>query len=203
MPDSSARIQTDLADWELPTHNRHLQEVNGLQGALDGGGGAQGPEDTDKQLVVLEGHDAVPSDLEVSGSVPRVSWRAATDIRRLPTDERLLERLAEAAAPGAVPVLVASAEWVMIGDEFWDKPPSVPLLVTRDQLLVGRKAGRFAPRIETKAWWCKDLILRGVKPVAGAEQFTALEMEHWIDGRVAIVFGTRGECDVVAKLVER
>jgi hypothetical protein len=139
----------------------------------------------------------------ISDSLSRVSWRAATDIRRLPTDDRLFERLDQAAHPGSVPVLIASAAWVVIGsEEVWDRPPSVPVLVTRDQLLVGRKAGRFAPRIVTKSWWCKDLILRGVNPVAGAEQYSAVELEHWIDGRISLVFGTRGECDVVAKLVE-
>ncbi|HXW35729.1 MAG TPA: hypothetical protein VEJ87_14210 [Acidimicrobiales bacterium] len=140
---------------------------------------------------------------ETSYSLAGVSWRAATDIRRLPTDDRLFERLDETAVRNHQRLLVASAAWAVLGSRRWDRPPSVAVLVTSEQLLIAQKAQRFGTRSEMRAWWCKELAIRGVRPVRGAESYIAVDLEHWIDGLIALVFRTRAECDVVSKLLAR
>jgi hypothetical protein len=130
-----------------------------------------------------------------------VSWRAATDLRRLPTADWLLDEMDGHVPDGDVLRLVTAAAWLVVGGVRWEEPPSVPLLITAERLVVGHRRGRVGRRAEVRVWLCRDLTLRTVRPLRGDAAFTVVEFDHWTTGLVSIVFVSPAEAEVVTKLV--
>jgi hypothetical protein len=134
-------------------------------------------------------------------NVPPVSWRAATDLRRLPTTEWLLDQMDASLGPSDPALVVTAAAWMVAGTDRWDDPPSIPVIVTHQRLVTGRRRGRVGRRAEIRQWNIGDLTLRRQRPLHSDAAFTVLELDHWIEGTVGLVFVSPAEAGVVASLV--
>jgi hypothetical protein len=132
-----------------------------------------------------------------------MSWRTATDLRRGPVAEWVLDRMDDHVAPGEAPQIVTTAAWTVVDGVRWDDPPSVPVLMTDTRLVIGHRRGPWGRRAEVRAWQRDDLTVRALRPLRDDAAYTLLELHHWTGTTLSLVFMSPAEAEVLARLLSR